>query len=267
MAAAVQPFRYRGSTALVTGASSGFGAAFAERLAELGCSLVLVARSEGVLEEQAARLGGRHGVEVRAIPSDLADHASRSELVAQLEGATVDLLVNNAAIASHGPFADLPTATEIGQIELNCAAIVQLAGAVLPGMLQRRRGGVINMASTAAFQPIPTMATYGATKAFVLSFSVALAEECRRSGVRVVAFCPGPVQSGLGGTTGDSVFASAYFAKAPRPEQVVPVALDALDRGRTVAIPGLANRLGALGGQLAPRRLTARAARLVVNRH
>ncbi len=264
--ATVEPFRYRGSIALVTGASSGFGAAFAEQLAALGCDLLLVARSAGVLEEQSTRLGEQYGVSVRQLPCDLADHASRSELVAQLDSVTVDLLVNNAGIGSHGAFAELPDEREIGQIELNCVAVVQLARAVLPGMLQRRRGGIVNMASTAAFQPTPTMATYGATKAFVLSFSTALAEECRNSGVRVLAFCPGPVQTGFGGATGDSVFASAYFAKAPRPEQVVPLALEALDRGRAIAVPGLANRLGTIGSQLAPRTLTARAARLVINR-
>jgi short-subunit dehydrogenase len=265
--AATEPFPYRGSTALVTGASSGLGAAFAEQLAALGCGLLLVARSAGVLEEQAARYGEQYRVTVRTMPCDLADHASRSDLVAQLEEIRVDLLVNNAGIGSHGLFVDLPVEREVGQIELNCAAVVQLAHAVLPGMLQRRLGGILNMASTAAFQPTPTMATYGATKAFVLSFSAALAEECRGSGVRVLAFCPGPVQTGFGGATGDSVFASANFAKAPRPEQLVPQALEALDRGRTIEVPGLANRLGAIGSQLAPRTVTARMAKLVINRH
>lgn len=261
-----EPFRYRGATALVTGASSGFGAAFAEQLAALGADLLLVARSAGVLEEQASRLSEHYGVSVRPMPTDLADHLSRSELVAQLESLKVDLLVNNAGIGSHGPFVELPVEREIGQVELNCAAVVELARAVLPGMLERRRGGIINMASTAAYQPTPTMATYGATKAFVLSFSVALAEECRGTGVRVLAFSPGPVQTGFGGATGDSVFASAYFARAPRPEQIVPLALEALDRGRTTAVPGLANRLGTVGSQLAPRTFTARMSKLVINR-
>lgn len=260
------PFPYRGATALVTGASSGLGAAFAELLAGRGCDLLLVARSQGVLEEQAERLRARHGVGAEPLPADLEDHASRSDLLRQLDGRNVDLLVNNAGIGSHGAFAELPAEREIGQVELNCVAVVQLAHAVLPGMLARRHGAIVNMASTAAFQPTPTMTTYGATKAFVLSFSVALAEECRGSGVRVLAFCPGPVQTGFGSATGDSAFADAVFAKRPRPEQVVPLALDALDEGRALAVPGLANRLGAIGASLAPRSITARFSKRIINR-
>ncbi|HTW98620.1 MAG TPA: SDR family oxidoreductase [Acidimicrobiales bacterium] len=264
--AATEPFAYRGATALVTGASSGLGAAFAEHLAALGADLLLVARSAGVLEEMAARLCERYGVAARPMPTDLADPASRAELAAQLLPLRVDLLVNNAGVGSHGSFAELPVAREVGQVELNCVAVVQLSRLVLPGMLERGRGGIVNMASTAAFQPTPTMSTYGATKAFVLAFSTALAEECRGSGVRVLAFCPGPVQTGFAGATGGSAFASASFAKAPRPEQVVPLALLALDRGRVIAVPGLANRLGTVGTRLAPRTFLARVSNLVINR-
>jgi len=223
--ARAEPFQYRGSTALVTGASSGMGAAFAEQLAALGADLLLVARSAGVLEEMAGRLGERYGIGARPLPTDLADPASRGDLAAQLESTRVDLLVNSAGVGTHGSFHELPLDREIGLVELNCVAVVQLTRIVLPGMLERGRGGIVNLASTAAFQPTPTMSTYGATKAFVLSFSAAVAEECRGSGVRVLAFCPGPVQTGFGGATGDSAFASASFVKAPRPEQVVPLAL------------------------------------------
>jgi len=260
-----EPFAYQGSTALVTGASSGLGAAFSEQLAARGCELVLVARSAGVLEEKAGHLVERYGVKVRTIPTDLERREERARLVEALGDVPVDLLVNNAGTATHGWFAELPPEREVGLVELNCAAVVQLARAVLPGMLARRRGGIINLASTSAFQPTPRMSTYGATKTFVLYFSEALAEECRGSGVRVVAFCPGPVQTGFGGATGDSAFASAFFAKAPHPEQVVPFALEALDRGRRVAVPGLANKLGALGSRLAPRSLTARVSRRVLD--
>jgi short-subunit dehydrogenase len=264
--APAEPFQYRGCTCLITGASSGMGAAFAEHLAALGADLLLVARSAGVLEEMAVRLGERYGITARPMPTDLADPASRGELATQLESTRVDLLVNNAGVGSHGLFAELALEREIGQVELNCVAVVELARIVLPGMLERGRGGIVNVASTAAFQPTPTMSTYGATKAFVLSFSTALAEECRGSGVRVLAFCPGPVQTGFGGATGDSAFASAFFAKAPRPEQVVPLALLALDRGRSIAVPGAANRLGAIGTHLAPRSFLARMSKLAINR-
>ncbi len=259
-----EPFPYRGATAVVTGASSGLGAAFAEHLAAIGCDLVLVARSAGVLDEQAERLSGHYGVSARPAPTDLGDHESRRALVEQLAGSRVDLLVNNAGVGSYGRFAELDPDREVAQVELNCVAVVQLARAVLPAMLERGQGGIVNVASTSAFQPTPTMTTYGATKAFVLAFSVALAEETRGSGVRVLAFCPGPVQTGFGGATGDSHFASAFFAKAPHPEQIVPHALEALDRGRSVAVPGLANRFGAVGANLAPRWVTARISKRVL---
>ncbi|MDP9073073.1 MAG: SDR family oxidoreductase, partial [Actinomycetota bacterium] len=213
------PFPYAQSTALVTGASSGIGAVFADQLAARGANLILVARSTDALEELAARLRQAYRVDVQVRTTDLGDLAARHHLLASLDGITVDLLVNNAGFASHGGFVDLPIDRELGQVEVNCSAVVHLSRILLPPMLARGRGGIVNVASTAGLVPCPNMATYGATKAFVVSFSEAISVECRGSGVRILAFCPGAVATNFGAVTGDADFAgSGFFARAPRPE-------------------------------------------------
>ncbi|MDQ6613874.1 MAG: SDR family oxidoreductase [Actinomycetota bacterium] len=253
------PFPYSRSTALVTGASSGIGAAFADQLAARGANLVVVARNAPALEDLATRLRCAHGVEVRVAPGDLGDAVVRLDLLESLADTAVDLLVNNAGFGTHGSFVQLPWEREIGQVELNCAAVVHLSRALLPAMVARGDGGIINVASTAAFAPCPNMATYGATKAFVLSFSEAVAIECRGSGVRILALCPGAVDTGFGAATGDSTFgASGFFARATGPEDVVGVALAALDQGRTSVVFGIYNRVMALGTRLVPRSWSAR---------
>lgn len=248
------PFPYAGSRALVTGASSGIGEAFARELARRGCGLVLVARSQAALERIASELSGANGVEVAAIACDLGDRDARHGLLERLAGVEVDLLVNNAGQGSHGRFVALDPEHELAMVELNCAAVVELTRAVLPGMVERGSGGVVNVASTAGFQPTPTMATYGATKAFVLSFSEAIGQETRRHGVRVVAFCPGPVATNFASAAGSRRLAGRLQRAVP-PEAVVPVALEGLDKGRSVVVPGAMNRVGSFGGRHGPRRV------------
>lgn len=260
-----EPYNFAGKRVVVTGASSGIGAAFAERLAHLSADLVLVARSVSTLEETATTLRDRYGVSVEVVGADLADHDDRHELAERLAATKVDVLVNNAGIGSHGRFSSLPADRELAMVSLNVDAVVELARAVIPGMVERRSGGVLNVASTAGFQPTPSMATYGATKAFVISFSLALREECRRTGVRVLAFCPGPVRTNFGAATGDPGFASRFFAAAPGPDAVVPGALAAFAHGRAVHVPGLVNRIGALSPRFAPLSVAARAAGIALD--
>lgn len=248
-------------TALVTGASSGIGSVFARQLAKAGHPLILVARRAERLEALAAELREQHGVAVTVLPTDLA----RPEAIASLaetisaRGLEVDLLVNNAGLGQHGPFAETPWEAELRMIELNMTALTALTRRFLPGMIARKRGGVINVASTAAFQPIPFMAVYAATKAYVLSLSEALAEEAAPHGVKVVCLCPGPTESEFAER---AEFKTDIIDKAPTmsAESVVAEALDAYRHGRTVAVPGLLNNLSALAPRFTPRRLTAKVA-------
>lgn len=185
------------TTALVTGASSGIGAAIARELAAGGHALALVARREERLRSLATELTDAHGVSVEVLPCDLGDAGERDRLVSSLNagGRSVELLVNNAGYGSRGEFVTNDRERMVGMVRLNVEAVVDLTARFLPGMSERGRGAVINIASTAAFQPMPGAATYGASKAFVLSFSEAIRTELRGSGVSVTAVCPGPVKT------------------------------------------------------------------------
>lgn len=221
-------------TALVTGASSGIGEQFARQLAARGHDLVLVARRADRLERLAAELP----TESHVVACDLAtDAASLAGRVKEL-GAEVDLLVNNAGFGTSGPFVENDPAREAEEVRLNCEAIVTLCHAFLPAMVERRRGGVINVASTAGMQPIPYESVYAATKAFAVSFTDALHTELRGSGVRVMSVNPGPVP-----TEWQQVAGYAEDRSAPAPgeipaEQVVSESLEAWDRGKRFVIPG-----------------------------
>lgn len=249
----------RGRTALVTGASSGIGAEFARELARRGMNLVLVARAEEVLNEIAADLQAKHGVRVHVLPADLSreDAPARvKEAVAQL-GIQIDLLINNAGVMTHGPFESIDPAQEQAEITVNVTSLVGLTHAFLPGMLERRCGGVINVASIAGFQPLPFLATYAATKAFVISFSVALYEECRDRNVHVLGLCPG--------TTTTELFIrgraeAAALGTARTVQQVVATALNGLERKRSLIVDGLKNSLLTHGPRLIPRWFAARCA-------
>src|ERR1700688_2207695 len=187
-------FHYRGSTALVTGASKGLGGVFAEHLAARGMHLVLVARSLEALESLAKRLSDDYGVHCIALDADLADPDAANRIAAEVErrAITVDLLVNNAGLGLSGNFLSHELQREQGAIQVNVQALVALTYLFGKGMKDRRKGGIINLASNASFQALPAMATYAAAKAFVLHFSEALHEELAGDGVHVMAVCPGP---------------------------------------------------------------------------
>ncbi|MEK7703974.1 MAG: SDR family oxidoreductase [Myxococcota bacterium] len=249
-------FVYSSKTALITGASSGIGEAFAYALARRGTHLVLVARSKQRLETLAAELRARHGVRVEVVSADLTAPGAVERIRAQLQDRElhVDLLINNAGFGTYGAFDTLTLPREREQITLNVASLVELTHTFLPGMLARADGGVINVASTAGFQACPHMATYGATKAFVLSFSEALWAENHRRGVTVTALCPGPTETAF--------FASFNGVEpdiGPKvgAETVVAAGLKAFERGRSYVIPGRRNYWLAQLSRWSSRRLTA----------
>jgi short-subunit dehydrogenase len=242
---------------LITGASSGIGEGFARAFAARRQDLVLVARSEKRLESLAAELATREGVRVDVVVADLARPDAADAIVQALAARDIAIgtLVNNAGFGTHGLFATLDAARERDEIVVNAGAVVALTRAFLPAMLARGAGAVLNVASTAGFQPVPYMATYGATKAFVLAFSEALAEEVRGSGVRVVALCPGQTKTAF--FTG---IADARSGRARSVEQVVATGMRALATGRVVAIDGAANALLAAVSRLSPRGIATRVA-------
>ena len=187
-------------TVLITGASSGIGLELARCFAAAGCRLVLVARKGNVLEALATELRKAYKIQAQVISTDLAHPDAPARLLAHLQsaGLKVDVLVNNAGFGAQGKFAELPLQRQLEMLQVNITSLTHLTGLLLPGMLERRRGGVLNVASTAAFQPGPGMAVYYATKAYVLSFTEALAEELAGTGVTVTAVCPGPTATNFG---------------------------------------------------------------------
>jgi short-subunit dehydrogenase len=242
---------------VVTGASSGLGAIFAQRLGERGFNLLLTGRHTARLEQVRHRvIAGAGDCEVTLVTADLATADGVLALLRELGDRPVDLLVNNAGFGTYGPFGRSDTAREMDVIGVDVAALVRLTRAVLPGMLERGRGGVLNVASTIAFQPAPYQATYGAAKAFVLSFSQALWHETRHRGVTVTALCPGPTNTGfLDGLHNAEASQTAVYARLAGPGPVVDAGLRALDRGMPVAVPGLRNQAIAFLPRITPRRL------------
>lgn len=217
---------YSNQTALVTGASSGIGAAFARQLAESGANLVLVARREALLEKLASELRETYGARVDVLALDLTDAASISTLATELENSNieVDVLINNAGFATSGFFLAEDLDSLGREVDLNIKAVISLTHTFLPGMVSRGRGAVVNLASTAAFQPVPTMAVYGATKAFVLSFTEAVWAETRGTGVRVIALCPGATDTEFFEVSGSK----GTGAAKETPASVVQVAMKEL---------------------------------------
>ncbi|WP_218081596.1 SDR family NAD(P)-dependent oxidoreductase [Anthocerotibacter panamensis] len=246
---------YRGKTALITGASTGIGAVFAQALAQRGMHLILVARSEDKLQTLAAELVGKHGIRAEAISADLSRAGAAKEIYTEVcrRGWAVDLLINNAGFGTYGPFETLDPQRDHAQIMLNVAALVDLTHAFIPAMEQRGTGGVINVASIAGHQPVPYMAVYGATKAFVLSFSEALWAEYRDRGVRVLALCPG-----MTATPFHEIAQEPPVGEMSTPEEVVAVGLRAFEQGRSYVIPKLTNfLLSGIVPRLFPRELIA----------
>lgn len=237
------------AVALITGASAGLGTDFARQLGAKGNRLVLVARRKDRLDALAAELGNS-----RAVDIDLSQAGAADRLMADLaaHGEHVELLVNNAGFGLTGRVADLDGKRQRQMIDLNCGGLVELAHAVLPGMIQRKSGSILNVASTAAFQPGPGMAVYFATKAFVLSFSEALHEEVKGEGVHVTALCPGPTATEFGEIAGFGPSnASSKLAAASAP--VVAAGLEGLERNQAIVIPGLMNKSTAQAHRFFPR--------------
>lgn len=236
------PFEFRGKTALVTGASSGIGRAFAYALAKQGARLLLVARSTDALRDLAEELRRDYASDADYLSVDLSTSGAAQQVADHLKatGTVVDILVNNAGFAAYGRFETIPLARQRDEVLVNCMAVVALTHLVLPGMQAKNEGVVINVASTAALQPDPYMAVYGATKAFLLSFSEALWAENRQRGVRVVALCPGATQTGFF----DVVGAKEAAVGTPMPvASVIEEAFRAVDRNRSHRVVGAKNRL------------------------
>ncbi len=251
-------FEYDGITTLVTGASKGIGEALAVELARRGSHLVLVARSEKALEELAARLRSEHGVRVEVLSADLlaTDAAERVEADLEARGLQVDLLVNNAGMGAVGPFLSRPFEPNVRSIQLNVVALMALTHRLGTAMLARGRGGILNVASVAAFQPMPFQASYAASKSFVLSFTEALAEELRGTDVRVMAAHPGATDTGFFDAS-----SAEMHAGAATPEKVAARTLDDFARGRSISFPGnRSDRALAFVSRLLPRARTARIA-------
>jgi short-subunit dehydrogenase len=258
---------FRGTTALVTGASSGLGEEFSRELARRHANLVLTARSRDKLEELAADLARVNGVKTHVIVQDLAEPDGALALSRELKARnlTIDHLINNAGFGSSGRFETMDVEREARMIRVNCESVTVLSRALLRGMLERKRGGILNVASTAGHQPTPFMTTYGATKAFVLSFTLALAEELRGSGVHALVLCPGPVPTGFQAVASIPSGAVLSFAKLDA-GTVVERALDAYERRAVIATPGLVNGFQTFASKLLPRSLVVRAARLAMTK-
>lgn len=245
------------NSTLITGASSGIGEVFARKLVARGRNVLLVARSEDKLITLCNELGRSNSVRAQYVALDLSEPESAARLFDETakRGLTIDLLINNAGFGSMGEFNKLDLARELNMIDLNVKSLVQLTHRFLTPMLERKQGTIINVASTAAFQPVPFMATYAATKAFVLSFSEALWEENRPHGIHVMALCPGVTETNF--------FEAARGRKPPArvsqtPEEVVDVALRALGRRNSHVISGWTNFLMTQSERLVPRSLVTR---------
>jgi short-subunit dehydrogenase len=246
--------------ALITGASAGIGAELAREFARHGHPLTLVARRREALAELAAEITHEHGVDVKVVAQDLAKPGGPAAVVkaAEAGGEVIDILVNNAGIVDTGPFIEASTDKLLGLIDLNVRAMTEMTSRLLPGMVERGRGRVLNVSSLSAFQPVPTMGTYAASKVFVLSLTEALSEELRGTGVKVTALCPGFTQTDM---IDEIQSASSAVSRLPKqllskPTDVAKLGYRALMSGQTVAVPGLPNQIGAAWAQVTPRWLT-----------
>jgi hypothetical protein len=251
--------------ALVTGASSGIGEEIGAQLAERGYDLAIVARREDRLRALAERLEARHPIRCDVITADLASRDDRDRVIDHLlaEAGRLEVLVNNAGFGTHGFFHETDLDRELELIAVNCAAPVHLAKRLLPAMLARRRGFILNVGSVAGFTPGPVMALYYASKAFLLSFSEALWEECRDTGVGVTALCPGPVRTEFQSSAGLSPKARSSGATPIPVEQVARDGIEGMLRGERVVIPGYQNRIAAFLARYSPRTRALRTVRAI----
>jgi len=247
--------------ALITGASSGIGRELATLCAADGHSVVLVARRSGLLESLAAELAARYRVETCAIPLDLRDRAAVEELTRALERRAIvpSILINNAGVGLFGLHADVALEDELGLVDLNIASVVALTKRLLPGLRALGQGRIMNVASIASFVPGPYMAVYYATKAFVLSYSEALAYELAGSGVTVTALCPGPTASEFQARAGVGHSVGRSLVRMARADAVARSGYRAMQAGRRVVVPGFANRVMVAMLRILPRRLVTAA--------
>jgi short-subunit dehydrogenase len=247
-------------TCIVTGSSSGIGAELATQLAGKGYGVTLVARREERLRELADKLAASYKVRAEVIPADLSTFDARATLLDEVaaRGLTVDVLINNAGFSTTGPVHRSDPAREVAMVQTDVEAVVHLCSAVLPGMVERGCGAILNVASTASYQPLPGQAGYGACKAFVRSYSLATAAEVKPLGVTVTALCPGPVETEFA----DSAGFSADEAEGAMPKfmwvsasDVAAAGIEGLEKGRPVVIPGASNAIVAAAAHLTPRRV------------
>jgi short-subunit dehydrogenase len=247
-------------TALITGASSGIGYELALLMGAKGYDLVLVARSTGKLEELKKKLEAGKGVRVTVIGKDLSRESAPREIADELQrsGIHIDVLVNNAGFGDYGHFAGTSWTKEKMMIDLNVRSLTEMTKLFLPGMLERKQGRIMNLASTASFQPGPLMAVYYATKAYVLSFTEAVAEEVRGSGVTLTALCPGPTASGFQAAASIENSKLVKGKKLPSSKEVAEYGYRAMMKGQVVAVQGFMNRLMAGSVRFTPRWLTRR---------
>jgi len=250
---------WRNQWALITGASSGIGSAFASELAAGETNLVLTARREDRLEKLAAQLREKYRVEVRTFAADLEDSEGprRIRSFTDESGLKIEVLVNNAGFGFYGEQYTSPLDRQLAMVQVNCSAVVHLTQLYLPGMVERRRGAILILSSTAAFQPVAYINTYAATKAFDLLFAEGLAEEVERFGVKVCALCPGPTQSEFSQIAGTPRHAAAKVQTA---EEVARIGLRAFAEGKHSALTSFSNKMQVELQRLAPRRFVAKMA-------
>lgn len=252
---------------MVTGASSGLGLEFTRQLAARGANLALVARSEGKLAGLAAELSGVHSIQTRVFPTDLSEHGAAEDLARRVRdaGIAVEHLVNNAGVGDAVAFVESQLSRQTNMVRLNCEALVALTHCFLPDMVRQSCGGVLQVASIQAFVPVPGMAVYSATKAFVRVFTEALAEELQGTGVRMTVVCPGHVETGFQEAAG---FANPKFTMVGQlsAEVTVRLALEGYARGKRVVVPGNLNRLGAFAARMTPSRLATVSAGRILRR-
>jgi len=254
-----------GGIALITGASSGIGEALAKEFAVHGFDLILVARSELRLRETAAQLGHTYGRAVEVIPEDLSGRDAPEELFRRVSAhhPSIEVLVNNAGFGDFGPFHTSDWDKNRRMIDVNIVALTALTRLFLPGMVARRSGRILNIASTAAFQPGPLMSVYYASKAYVLHFSEAIANELEGTGVTVTAYCPGPVRTGFqeAAAAGDNPLAKGR--RLPSPDEVALDAFRALMAGKVVQVPGVMNYLLSLAPRMVSRSMVRKVSRYI----
>ena len=248
------------TTVVITGASSGIGTELARGLSGRGYPLLMVARRQGRLVELADELREQHAVRVDVLPLDLADTAQRAELCDRISRDPVAGLCNSAGFGTSGPFHTLPVDREREEVTLNALALMELTHAALPGMVERGAGAVLNIASVAGFQPLPGMAVYSATKAFVQTFSEAVHEELHGTGVSCTVLCPGPVPTEWA-EIADADQWSVGIAQVS-PSDVAEAAIYGMLDGKRSVVPGLVPKIVGIGGRLTPRTVLLPALRL-----